>query len=401
MTCQVGTSHYFSATRSDSRSFAKCLPGSPLASLRFSNASYWEIPHYLCEEPMVNIPRTTQSPTPSEISPSENAPLKKATHNPFHENTPTGALSAIPLRKHRSDEELNKGSDRPTFRSSPVALAEAHDSTETRTYTSKEVEAMLEEKYRSTVDTLGGHQVKIARDLVKLNENLGETLVKLQSAMKLRDERTKAQKAASRARGKDTKQKIKSLSEENKDLKLEIDALKTENEDFESELMGYSKIVDDLSGQISHLKNHSESLLSEIKQKSETIEKRNESIRSDRNSKAVLRQENEDLIKMKDMEISGLHEKLDEKKSEIDRLNAKNEALQLKFDAVDKTASGLTKGKTKTLVDSGKRIQNESDVLRTLNSKLIEENSDNKKQIAILKEKIVLLAGKLGINLEP
>ncbi|WP_176042070.1 hypothetical protein [Burkholderia stabilis] len=400
MICQVGTSRYFSATRSDSRSFAKCLPGSPLASRRFSNASYWEIPHYLCEEPMVNIPRTTQSPTPSEISPSENAPLKKATHNPLHENTPTGALSAIPLRKNRSDEALNKGSDRPTFRSSPFELGEARDSTETKTYTSKEVDAMLEENFSSTVDALGGYHTKKIHDLVKLNENLGETLVKLKSAMKLRDERTKFQKAASRARGKETKQKIRSLSDENKDLKSEIDALTIENEDFESELVGYNKIVDDLSGQISHLKNHSESLLSEIKQKSEAIEKRNESIKNDRNSKVVLRRENEDLIKMKDLEISGLHEKLGTANSEIDRLNAEKEVLKLKFDAVDKTASGLTKGKTKTLIDSGKRIQNESDVLRALNSKLIKENSDNKKQIAILEGKISLLAGKLGINLD-
>ncbi|NTX20486.1 hypothetical protein [Burkholderia cepacia] len=61
--CQVGTSRYFSDTRSDNRSFVKCLPGSLLASRRFGNASYLEIPHFFCEKSMVNILRTTQSPT--------------------------------------------------------------------------------------------------------------------------------------------------------------------------------------------------------------------------------------------------------------------------------------------------------------------------------------------------
>ncbi|VWC38414.1 hypothetical protein BLA23254_06782 [Burkholderia lata] len=42
---------------------------------------------------MVNILRTTQATTPSEISSSADALLEKTTHNPPHENTPTGALS--------------------------------------------------------------------------------------------------------------------------------------------------------------------------------------------------------------------------------------------------------------------------------------------------------------------
>ncbi|WP_175034905.1 hypothetical protein [Burkholderia lata] len=73
--------------------------------------------------------------------------------------------------------------------------------------------------------------------------------------------------------------------------------------------------------QASQVSNYSESFRLEVNRKSEAIERHNESIKNDRSSKEVFREENEDVIKMKDLEISGLREEPVTAKSEADHLN--------------------------------------------------------------------------------
>ncbi|WP_223538135.1 hypothetical protein [Pseudomonas sp. GL-B-16] len=222
--------------------------------------------------------------------------------------------------------------------------------------------------------------------------DLSASLTAIQKQKSKLEEGISERKEGAKARAISRENAIKELQKENQGLSL--------YKDQSNKLMAKMQIaVDFMVSKLGNLNN-------ELGKKSKVISSQSNMIKKIKESSKEIKNSHYEDLEVKDRIIVEVKNKLNNLQSELDTEKQKNALLQSQLDAISSTERQFTPAKSDALVKTGKKISDHSEVLQTLNIRLLVEqkimraqSAENRKEIAQLKDQLIKLAGLAGIDL--